>query len=168
MLLCLRVLVPGRAWKDGWLRLSFWALNGGLLAMCVLSLLPVGLMQTWASVEHGYWYARSSEFMQTDLMQTLRWMRIPGDTVFFVGAVALVAVRRRPKNRAVPFDDRCEIAVGRWTVKLRRWLAEYVDDGNCQARIARRRDVADCCPLVISYAVGAVAVRRATFWGSEP
>ena len=90
MLLCLRVLVPGRAWKDGWLRVSFWALNGGLLAMCVLSLLPVGLMQTWASVEHGYWYARSSEFMQTDLMQTLRWMRIPGDTVFFVGAVALV------------------------------------------------------------------------------
>ena len=90
MLLCLRVLVPGRAWKDGWLRLSFWALNGGLLAMCVLSLLPVGLMQTWASVEHGYWYARSSEFMQTDLMQTLRWMRIPGDTVFFAGAVALV------------------------------------------------------------------------------
>ena len=59
---------PGRAWKDGWLRVSFWALNGGLLAMCVLSLLPVGLMQTWASVEHGYWYARSSEFMQTDLM----------------------------------------------------------------------------------------------------
>ena len=90
MLLCLRVLVPGRAWKDGWLRVSFWALNGGLLAMCVLSLLPVGLMQTWASVEHGYWYARSSEFMQTDLMQTLRWMRIPGDTVFFAGAVALV------------------------------------------------------------------------------
>ena len=25
-------------------------MNGGLLAMCVLSLLPVGLMQTWASV----------------------------------------------------------------------------------------------------------------------
>ena len=90
MLLCLRVLVPGREWKDGVLRLSFWALNGGLLAMCVMSLLPVGLMQTWVSVEHGYWYARSSEFMQTDLMQTLRWMRIPGDTVFFVGAIALV------------------------------------------------------------------------------
>ena len=39
-------------------------MNGGLMAMCVLSLLPVGLMQTWASVEHGYWYARSSEFLQ--------------------------------------------------------------------------------------------------------
>jgi nitric oxide reductase subunit B len=90
MLLCLRVLIPGVEWKDDLLRFSFWALNGGLMAMCVLSLLPVGLMQTWASVEHGYWYARSSEFLQTPLMQNLRWMRVPGDTVFFLGAVALV------------------------------------------------------------------------------
>ncbi|MBA4105627.1 MAG: nitric oxide reductase large subunit [Pirellula sp.] len=90
MLLCLRVLVPGVEWKDGLLRFSFWALNGGLMAMCVLSLLPVGLMQTWASVDHGYWYARSAEFLQSPLMQNLRWMRVPGDTVFFLGAVALV------------------------------------------------------------------------------
>ncbi len=90
MLACLRVLIPGREWKDGLLRFSFWALNGGLMAMCVLSLLPVGLMQTWASVERGYWYARSGEFMQTELLQTLRWMRVPGDTIFFLGAVALV------------------------------------------------------------------------------
>jgi len=47
------------------------------------------LMQTWASVEHGYWYARRGEFLQTPLMQNLRWMRIPGDTVFALGAVAL-------------------------------------------------------------------------------
>ena len=45
---------------------------------------------TWVSVEHGYWYARRSEFMHAPLMQNLRWMRIPGDTVFFLGAVALV------------------------------------------------------------------------------
>ncbi|QDU44771.1 Nitric oxide reductase subunit B [Symmachiella dynata] len=90
MLMCLRVLVPGREWKDGLLRFSFWTLNGGLMAMCLLSLLPVGLLQTKASVEQGYWYARSAEFMQTDLMQTLKWMRVPGDTVFFLGAVALV------------------------------------------------------------------------------
>lgn len=90
MLICLRVLIPGVEWKDGLLRFSFWALNGGLMAMCLLSLLPVGLMQTSASVEHGYWYARSSEFMQTPLMQNLRWMRVPGDTLFFLGAVALV------------------------------------------------------------------------------
>lgn len=90
MLLCLRLLIPGLQWKDGLLRFSFWALNLGLFAMCVVSLLPVGLLQTWASVEHGYWYARSSEFLQTDLMQTLRWLRIPGDSLFFLGAVGLV------------------------------------------------------------------------------
>ncbi|MCY3005062.1 MAG: nitric-oxide reductase large subunit [Planctomycetota bacterium] len=90
MLVCLRALIPGREWKDGLLTFSFWSLNGGLMAMCILSLLPVGLMQTWASVEHGYWYARSSQFMQTPIMQTFRWMRVPGDTVFFLGAVALV------------------------------------------------------------------------------
>ncbi len=90
MLVCLRALIPGREWADGWLKFSFWSLNGGLAAMCLLSLLPVGLMQTWASVDHGYWYARSPEFMQTPTMQTLRWLRVPGDTVFFLGAVALV------------------------------------------------------------------------------
>lgn len=90
MLMCLRVLIPGRPWKDGALKLGFWGMNVGLMAMCVLSLLPVGLLQTKASVEHGYWFARSSEFMQTELMQVLRWMRVPGDTIFFLGAVALV------------------------------------------------------------------------------
>ena len=90
MLVCLRALIPGRQWKDGLLKFSFWSLNGGLMMMCILSLLPVGLMQTSASVEHGYWYARSAEFMHTPTMQNLRWMRVPGDTVFFLGAVALV------------------------------------------------------------------------------
>lgn len=90
MLVCLRALIPGVEWKDGLLKFAFWGMNGGLMMMCVLSLLPVGLMQTWASVEHGYWYARSPEFMQTPVLQTLRWMRVPGDTVFFLGAVALV------------------------------------------------------------------------------
>jgi nitric oxide reductase subunit B len=90
MLVCLRALIPGRPWKEGLLMFSFWGLNIGLMMMCLLSLLPVGLMQTWASVDHGYWYARSPEFMQTDIMAWLRWMRVPGDTVFFFGAVALV------------------------------------------------------------------------------
>ena len=90
MLVCLRALIPGREWKDGPLKFAFWALNGGLMTMCLLSLLPVGLMQTWASVDRGYWYARSPEFMQTPIMQNLRWMRVPGDTIFFLGAVSLV------------------------------------------------------------------------------
>jgi len=90
MLLCLRVLIPGKPWNTRLLATSFWAMNIGLFVMCVLSLLPVGLLQTWASVETGYWFARSAEWMQTDIMQALRWLRVPGDTIFFAGAVALV------------------------------------------------------------------------------
>ncbi|MFO0808794.1 MAG: nitric-oxide reductase large subunit [Gemmataceae bacterium] len=89
-LVCLRALVPGTPWRDGTIRFAFWALNGGLFTMCVLSLLPVGLFQTQASVERGYWYARSHEFLGTPLMQSLRWLRVPGDTLFAAGAVALV------------------------------------------------------------------------------
>ena len=62
------------------------------MMMVTLSLLPVGLLQTWASVDRGYAYARSAEFLQTPLLATLRWMRVPGDTVFALGAVALVWV----------------------------------------------------------------------------
>jgi len=62
-----------------------WSLNIGLVLMIVLSLLPVGLMQTWASVEHGMWYARSADFMQSPLMTKLRWLRVIGDTVFTFG-----------------------------------------------------------------------------------
>ena len=59
--------------------------------MVALSLLPVGLLQAWAAVEHGTWYARSAEFLNTDLMTSLKWMRAVGDTVFSVGVVALAA-----------------------------------------------------------------------------
>jgi nitric oxide reductase subunit B len=90
MLFCLRALKPGLAWREGPIKFSFWAINIGLLAMIVLSLLPVGLMQTWASVEKGYWYARSPEFLQTPIMNFLRWMRVPGDTLFAIGALVLV------------------------------------------------------------------------------
>jgi nitric oxide reductase subunit B len=90
MLVCLRALIPGVEWKEGLLTFAFWGMNVGLMMMCVLSLLPVGLMQTWASVDRGYWYARSAEFLQIPILQTFRWLRIPGDTVFFLAAVALV------------------------------------------------------------------------------
>ena len=57
--------------------------------MVLLSMLPIGLMQAWASVEYGTWYARSAEFMQTPLMNHLRWMRMFGDTIFAFGALVL-------------------------------------------------------------------------------
>jgi hypothetical protein len=78
MLFCLRGLLPGPAWKDWPLATAFWAINVGLALMVLLSLLPIGLLQTWAAVEHGTWYARSAEFLQTGVMDTLRWLHVIG------------------------------------------------------------------------------------------
>lgn len=89
MLFVLRAMNPTQNWNEKTMKYSFWAMNFGLFAMVTFSLLPVGLMQTWASVEFGYWYARSSEFLQSDLMDTLRWFRAFGDTIFGIGAVML-------------------------------------------------------------------------------
>ena len=89
MLFCLRALRPGLAWKDRPLAIAFWLINGGLMLMVLISLLPIGLMQAWASVQYGTWYARSAEFLQTGTMNTLRWMRVPGDSLFALGALVL-------------------------------------------------------------------------------
>ncbi len=64
-------------------------MNVGLILMVVLSLLPIGLMQAWASVEYGTWYARSAEFLQRGVMNHLRWSRMIGDTIFAIGALVL-------------------------------------------------------------------------------
>jgi len=46
-------------------------------------------MQLFASLNHGYWYARSADFMQQPVVDLLVWMRVPGDTIFAVGALLL-------------------------------------------------------------------------------
>ncbi|MFD1179106.1 nitric-oxide reductase large subunit [Paenibacillus puldeungensis] len=89
MLFCLRGLTSNKEWKTGVLRFSFWAINIGLALMVLLSLLPIGLMQTWASVEHGMWYARSAEFMGRGIIHNFVWMRIVGDTIFTAGLLSL-------------------------------------------------------------------------------
>jgi nitric oxide reductase subunit B len=112
VLFCLRAMRPQEAWRDRLVAFAFWGMNVGLFTMVVVSILPVGLLQTWASVEHGYAYARSAEFLGTPLMRTLRWLRVPGDTVFALGAFAIVAfiagfgrsrgVSARAANQALP------------------------------------------------------------------
>jgi nitric oxide reductase subunit B len=89
MLFCLRALRPGKAWKNTPLFLAFWAINIGLALMVLISMLPIGLMQTWASVEYGTWYARSAEFLHQGPMNQLRWMRMIGDSIFGLGAIIL-------------------------------------------------------------------------------
>lgn len=76
-----------REWSTSLMKLSFWGLNIGLGLMIVLSLLPVGLIQFNAALEHGLWYARGSEVMQTDLILNLKWMRVVGDVIFTGGAL---------------------------------------------------------------------------------
>jgi nitric oxide reductase subunit B len=88
VLVCLRALEPARAWREGWLRFAFWAMNAGLLAQILLSLLPLGLVQTWVSVQDGYWHARSPELLAQPGVAMLKWLRVPGDTLFALGALA--------------------------------------------------------------------------------
>jgi nitric oxide reductase subunit B len=88
-LLVARFLCGARQWREWPIAVAFWGMNVGLALMVLLSLLPIGLAQAWASVEHGLWYARSADFLQLPVMQTLRWLRIVGDTIFLVGVAAL-------------------------------------------------------------------------------
>ncbi len=90
MLFVLRDMDLEVEWKEKPIKYAFWSLNIGLLLMVLLSVLPVGLAQTVASVKYGLWYARSAEFLQTPLLETLRWMRVFGDTIFMVGGLLLV------------------------------------------------------------------------------
>jgi nitric oxide reductase subunit B len=119
VLFCLRGMKPDLAWPEGILKVSFWCLNIGLALMALLTLLPLGTLQLFASLENGYWYARSAEFMQQPLVDLLVWMRVPGDTIFSIGALALVlfvlglwVLPRREDERR---EDRIDRDTGRQT-----------------------------------------------------
>ena len=88
-LLVLRYIVPGFSFNEKLMRLGFWGLNLGLVLMIATSLLPIGIMQAHASITEGMWYARSEEFMQQPLLETLRWVRTFGDMVFILGGFAI-------------------------------------------------------------------------------
>jgi nitric oxide reductase subunit B len=89
MLFVLRDMNKEAVWKEKWVRFAFWSINIGLTAMVLISVLPIGLAQTVASVKEGLWYARSAEFLHQPALQTLKWMRVIGDTIFATGTVAL-------------------------------------------------------------------------------
>ena len=89
LLFCFRSLSRREAWNDKLLAWTFWLLNAGLAMMVFMSLLPIGVVQAFASIEQGMWFARSPEVIHSPLVQTLVWMRVPGDVVFSIGALAL-------------------------------------------------------------------------------
>ncbi|MBI4291565.1 MAG: nitric-oxide reductase large subunit [Betaproteobacteria bacterium] len=104
MLFCLRGLYERSLHADRILAPTFWGLNIGLAMMVFLSLLPAGIYQAWASVSQGLWFARSPEIVHSRILETLVWMRVPGDIVFGLGAVLLgiyaAYLLRRSENLA--------------------------------------------------------------------
>jgi len=89
LLFCLRGLSNRGAWSDSLLKLMFWSLNIGLGMMVFISLVPAGIYQAIASISKGMWYARSPEIIHSPFMETMVWLRVPGDIVFAIGTLFL-------------------------------------------------------------------------------
>jgi nitric oxide reductase subunit B len=53
--------------------------------MCFATLLPLGILQLYKSVNDGYFEARELKFLTNDTNTLLEWLRLPGDTLFIVG-----------------------------------------------------------------------------------
>ncbi len=86
-LFALRYLIPKERWPDKLAKISFWSLNIGLAWMVFATLLPLGVIQLWHSVNDGYYEARSLSFITTPGNALLEWLRMPGDIIFIGGGV---------------------------------------------------------------------------------
>jgi nitric oxide reductase subunit B len=86
-LFCIRYLIPAERWSDRAAKISFWSLNLGLAWMVFATLFPLGLLQLYESVNHGYFEARSLQYVTSDLNALIEWLRLPGDVVFIAGGV---------------------------------------------------------------------------------
>jgi nitric oxide reductase subunit B len=84
---CLRYLIPADRWSERAAKLSFWSLNLGLAWMCFATLLPLGLLQLYESVNKSYYDARTLEFLTNDTNALIEWIRLPGDVLFIAGGV---------------------------------------------------------------------------------
>ena len=84
-LFALRYIIPADKWPERLAKLCFWSLNLGLAWMVFATLLPLGIIQLYASVNEGYFEARSINFLTTPGNRLLEWARMPGDLVFIIG-----------------------------------------------------------------------------------
>ncbi|HTH77355.1 MAG TPA: cbb3-type cytochrome c oxidase subunit I, partial [Ramlibacter sp.] len=104
MLFCLRGLYARHLHADGLLKPVYWMLNIGLAMMVFLSLLPAGIYQAYQSVTQGLWYARSAEVVHSRFMESMVWLRVPGDIVFAIGGVllAIYAIKLLGRGKTKP------------------------------------------------------------------
>jgi nitric oxide reductase subunit B len=82
-----RYFIPPDRRSERAMKLSFWSLNVGLAWMLFANLFPLGAVQLYDSVRHGYWHARQPELFQQPLVRTLEWARLPGDLLFILGGI---------------------------------------------------------------------------------
>jgi nitric oxide reductase subunit B len=86
-----RGMVKREHWNDRLLAVSFWGLNGGLLALTFLTLFPVGIAQAWTSYKEGLWVARDASFFERPFVSLFGQLRMIPDTVIIVvGVLPLV------------------------------------------------------------------------------
>jgi nitric oxide reductase subunit B len=101
---CLRYLIPAEKWPEKWARVSFWSTNIGLAWMCFATLLPLGILQLYKSVNSGYFEARQLKFLTNSTNSVIEWLRFPGDVVFIVGGalpalyIAWIGIRHTVKR----------------------------------------------------------------------
>jgi nitric oxide reductase subunit B len=88
----------------------------------LLDLFPVGLYQLAAVFTHGYWYARTPEFVTSDVWVALTWCRAIGGAVFLFGGVLplnwFILSRGRQLVREL------EIEEDEWSVYHKDWAAQ--------------------------------------------
>ena len=82
-----RYVIPADKWPEKAARLSFWCLNIGLAWMVFATLLPLGVLQLYHSVNDGYFEARSLGYITRPGNALLEWLRLPGDLIFIIGGV---------------------------------------------------------------------------------
>ena len=76
---------PADKWPEKWARISFWCMNIGLAWMVFVTLLPLGVLQLYHSVNDGYFEARSLGYITRPGNSVLEWLRLPGDVILIVG-----------------------------------------------------------------------------------
>ena len=86
-----RGLVERKHWNDRLLAISFWGLNGGLLAMTLGTLFPVGIAQVWTSYKEGLWMARDVSFFERPVVALLGQLRIIPDTIIIIVGILPLA-----------------------------------------------------------------------------
>ncbi len=86
-LFALRYIIPADKWSDRLAKICFWSMNIGLAWMMFVTLLPLGILQLYHSVNDGYYEARTLGYITQPGNAVLEWMRMPGDLTIIIGGV---------------------------------------------------------------------------------